>query len=89
MMTGGTYWVGGTKEAWLNVTYNYSSWYYANGVFPNGKGICSIYGKSGAESISILKHAIEAIRSTDGDFMKDEIEKCEDVPLEFLMGMAC
>ena len=28
MMTGGTYAVGGTREAWLNITYNYAKYYY-------------------------------------------------------------
>lgn len=27
-MTGGTYAAGGTKELWLNITYNYSHYYY-------------------------------------------------------------
>lgn len=34
-MAGGTYAVGGTTEAWLNITYNYSQWYYKDGVFPD------------------------------------------------------
>lgn len=25
---GGTYAVGGTNEAWLNITYNYAKWFY-------------------------------------------------------------
>lgn len=27
-MTGGTYAIGGTDELWLNITYNYASYYY-------------------------------------------------------------
>ena len=34
-MAGGTYAVGGTPEAWLNITYNYARWYYKDGVFPD------------------------------------------------------
>lgn len=68
-MAGGTYAVGGTTEAWLNVTYNYAQWYYKDGVFPDRgekgndfhdglTGIRSIYGLSGADSIPVLEHAI-------------------------------
>lgn len=69
-MRGGTYAINGTDEAWLNITYNYSGWYYKDGVFPSfpderfsygRSGIRSIYGMTGAESIPVLKHAIEAI----------------------------
>jgi hypothetical protein len=59
---GGTYAVGGTKEAWLNVTYNYFPHFKKMG----RKGIRSIYGKTGAESIPILKKAI-AILGDDVD----------------------
>ena len=57
-MRGGTYCIGGTDECWLNVTYNYSEHYYR--VFGE-KGIRSIYGMTGAESIPILKTAIEQL----------------------------
>ena len=30
-MAGGTYAIGGTTEAWLNITYNYAQWYYKDG----------------------------------------------------------
>lgn len=47
---GGTYAIGGTQEAWLNITYNYAKHYYR--VFGE-KGIRTIYGMTGAESIPI------------------------------------
>ena len=53
-MKGGTYAVGGTSEASLNITYNYGKHYYR---VLGEKGIRSIYGMTGAESISILKKA--------------------------------
>ena len=47
-MQGGTYAVGGTTEAWLNITWNYNDWYYHAGVFAStrevSKGIRTIYG---------------------------------------------
>ena len=55
---GGTYCIGGTTEAWLNITYNYGKYYYK--IFGE-KGIRTIYGMTGAESIPILKKAIDTL----------------------------
>lgn len=52
--------MGGTKELWLNITYNYGHFYYRPEVFGEG-GIRSIYSKTGAESIQMLKKAISAL----------------------------
>lgn len=60
MIRGGTYAIGGTTELWLNVTYNYSRYYYRPDVFGE-KGIRTIYGLTGAESIPVLKKAIAAL----------------------------
>ena len=54
-MTGGTYSPGDT-EMWLNITWNYSKYYYA--VFDGDKGIKSISGMIGKDSIPVLKAAI-------------------------------
>ena len=54
-MRGGTYAVGGTTQAHLNVTYNYV------GIFRRvlgDKGIRTIYGMTGAESIPLLDGAV-------------------------------
>lgn len=81
-MAGGTYAVGGTTEAWLNVTYNYAQWYYKDGVFPNNgednSGIRSIYGLSGADSIPILEHAIKTLESMTEDLTEKEIQEYKD-----------
>ena len=53
-MRGGTYCVSGSLEAHLNVTYNYGQHYYR---VMGENGIRSIYGKTGAESVSILSEA--------------------------------
>jgi len=53
-MRGGTFAVGGTKEAHLNITYNYSQ-HYSRTI--GEKGIRTIYGMSGAQSIPILRNA--------------------------------
>lgn len=58
-MTGGTYALGGTREACLNVTYNYAPHYAMS--FDDKNGIRSIYGLTGAESIPVLQLAISRL----------------------------
>lgn len=65
---GGTYAVGGTTEAWLNITYNYGRFYYE--VFGE-KGIRTIYGMTGAESIPVIKKAMDKLGDdVDPDYWK-------------------
>lgn len=59
---GGTYAVGGTTEAWLNITYNYSRFYYKT--IDKRKGIRWLYGKTGKECLPILESAIEILGTT-------------------------
>ena len=82
-MKGGMFAVGGTREAWLNITYNYANYYYdateGDDHFfgklwydePKNLGIRGIYGKTGAESIPMLQDMIERIKK-----MPDE--ECDD-----------
>lgn len=58
-LKGGTYALGGTTEASLNITYNYSEYYYK--YIHNEMGIRYIYGLTGALSIPILETAIEIL----------------------------
>ena len=58
-LTGGTYAVGGTHEAWLNVTYNYSPHFYR--LINEENGIRAIYGTTGAQSIKILSEAVSKL----------------------------
>mgnify|MGYP000875096509 CR=1 FL=1 len=63
---GGTYAINGTTKASFNITYNYSSVFYRT---MGEKGIRSIYGLSGANSISILKSAINQLSDdVDSDY---------------------
>ncbi len=64
---GGTYAIGGTTECWLNITYNYGCFYRREDVFGE-KGVRTIYGMSGAESIPVLEKAIAAL----GDDVSDD-----------------
>ena len=54
-LAGGTYAIGGTDKAWLNVTYNYTR-FFTRVLGKNG--IRSIYGLTPQESIPILDAAI-------------------------------
>lgn len=83
-MRGGTYAVGGTSEAHLNVTFNYSphfrrvlggadvelSWF--DKTFGGGQtGIRKLYGMTGAESIPALEAAIAQLGDdVDSDYWK-------------------
>jgi hypothetical protein len=58
-VAGGTHSIGGTKELWLNITYNYGKYFRRDDVL-GSKGIRSIYSKTGAESIPMLEKAISA-----------------------------
>jgi hypothetical protein len=63
-MRGGTYAIGGTAAAELNITYNYAKHYGVIGE----KGIREIYGKTGAQSIPMLENAISVL----GDDVHDD-----------------
>lgn len=66
-MRGGTYCVGGTTEAWINITYNYGP--HLHRVLDGG--IRGLYGKTGAESIPLLKSAIAQLGDdVDPDYWK-------------------
>ena len=67
-MKGGTYCVGGEDRAEINITYNYAPHFYR---LLGEKGIRSIYGMTGAESIKILKLAIWQLGDdVDNDYWK-------------------
>jgi len=68
-MKGGTYALGGTAEAWLNITYNYAKYFYDH--IDEEDGIRSIYGKTGFDSIPILEKAIAKLgNDVDDDYWK-------------------
>jgi hypothetical protein len=55
-LQGGTYAIGGTTQCWLNVTYNYAD--HFRSAFGDERGIRSLYGLTGAESIPVLRAAM-------------------------------
>ena len=50
-ITGGTYQSGGSRDPWLNITYNYAPFFYA--LWPD-KGIRSLYGRTAGEVIKAI-----------------------------------
>ena len=57
-LAGGTFAIGGTTEAWLNITYNYGRHFRA---VLGAEGIRWLYGKSGAETLPKLREAAKAL----------------------------
>lgn len=65
---GGTYQMGGSQRAWLNVTYNYSAHFRR---VLGEEGIRTIYGMSGAASLPMLREAAGKLGDeTDPDYWK-------------------
>lgn len=71
------------RQAWINITCNYFFWYHMDGVFPITKdgerGIRSIYGMTGYESIPIIKKAISLLEKSKEDIRKDERIACTEM----------
>jgi len=66
---GGTYVMGGTDECALNVTYNYSSYYYK--YIDEEKGIRWIYGRTGKECLPVLEKVITQLNDDiNSDYWK-------------------
>lgn len=86
-MGGGTRAMGGTRELWLNVTYNYGKFYRREDVF-GVDGIETIYGKTGLESIAVLETAIAALGDEVTNNYWDATEGNAKRPLIQLLTMA-
>lgn len=56
---GGTYALGGIEEASLNITYNYSWFYYR--YIDKKEGLRWLYGKKAKDCIGILELAVEEL----------------------------
>ena len=81
-MAGGTMALGGTSEAWLNVTYNYHEIFCQ---VLGDRGVRSIYGKTGAQTIPLLKEAASKLADdTDPDYWKPTEGNIKRVILQLL-----
>jgi len=66
-MRGGTYQIGGCRNAHLNVTYNYYPHFKSIGE----EGIRTIYGMTGAQSIPVLRACADKLGDdVDDDYWK-------------------
>lgn len=84
-MQGGTYAVGGTTEASLNITWNYGEFYYR--IFGDD-GIRTLHRKTGLESIPILEDAISKLGNETTDNYWDKTEGNAKRPLLQLLTLA-
>lgn len=87
-LTGGTYAVGGTNEAWLNITYNYAP--HFKKVF-GAKGIRTIYGMSAEESYPLLEKGINELdRSPDENYWAPTEGNARKALIDLLeLGLMC
>ena len=58
-ISGGTHAVGGTTEPWLNITYNYGSFFRQH--WPD-KGIRALYGKTAEQVVAELDRVIRRMK---------------------------
>lgn len=56
---GGTYVLGGNTKAELNITWNYSKYYYTH--LDKEDGLRWLYGKTGAETVQRLEHVVKIL----------------------------
>src|SRR3990167_270694 len=65
-LRGGTYAVGGTRDLWINATYNYAE-HFRTAL--GESGIRTIYGMTGEASIPVLEAAIAQLSGVpDADY---------------------
>lgn len=83
---GGTQPIGGTDQACLNVTYNYSSHYRR--LIDSGEGIRWLYGKQGKDCIGRLREAISQLKDDESDNYWDPTEGNAKAPLKRLLCWA-
>lgn len=81
-IAGGTQELGGTRDAWLNVTYNYAPHFYRT---LGENGIRSIYGKTGKEAELMLRRAAADLKD---DISNDYWEPTEGNAKRALLDLA-
>ncbi len=84
-LKGGTYALGGTNVAELNVTYNYSKHFSR---VLGEMGIRVIYGMSGGESIPLLEQAIKKLDTNISEDYWEATEGNARKALEDLLWLA-
>ena len=84
-ITGGTYEAGGSTKLWLNITYNYSPYFYR--VFGE-KGIRALLGLTGAASIPVLEAAMVLLKDDVTDNYWEATEGNAKKALQDLVALA-
>lgn len=82
---GGTYAEGGTKELWLNITYNYSQ--HFQWAFGEMDGIEILEGLSGADAIPLLQEAIDKLADDVSDNYWEATQGNAKVALNGLLAL--
>lgn len=83
---GGTYQVGGSTEAWLNITWNYAEFYYEH--LDADLGIRWLYGKTGRETEERLAQAVVALGTTQHHDYWEPTRGNAGYALNILLGWA-
>ena len=75
-ITGGTYVLGGTREANLNITYNYSQFYNNSLImaYNNNIGLKCLDGVSVRVGIDLVAHAVRMLEGAPSDNYWDATE---------------
>ena len=81
-ITGGTYALGGTTEAWLNITYNY--WRIFHRLFGED-GITTIYGMNVKDARTILVGAVARLGDAEPD--ENYWKACDGNAKKALIGL--
>lgn len=81
-ITGGTYAVGGTAEAWLNITYNY--WKIFDRLFGED-GIRTIYGMNVKDARPVLVGAVARLGDAEPD--ENYWKACDGNAKKALLGL--
>lgn len=85
LVRGGTYAVGGTTELSFNVTYNYAPHFYRT---MGEKGLRSLYGMTGAESLEVISKAAEQLSDDVDDNYWEPTEGNAKRALHGLLALA-
>ena len=82
---GGTYEIGGTTEPHLNITYNYSQFFFQH--WPN-KGIRCLYGLTAAQVSAEIEKVLPAMRGEPSVSYWDATEGNAKAALQSLLRLA-
>lgn len=74
LMRGGTYKMGGDTRMYLNVTFNYSPYFVDIAFNEEETGLYCLGGRSGAESIPVLKRVADNLKDDVTDNYWDSTE---------------